>query len=246
LADAPAVIVSDIHCRPFACPAREVAEIARGEGARTLFVLGDLFDDLHRPLSRADLAHHLARAFGRVSGLEVVYLTSASSHDPCIREPTTIALEGGRVHVYPGSAIVRVGGLVAFMTHGDIAMRNGAHAFLVNYLLGLLGEELFLERRLRRRLGLPPDWWLFMGHTHIAGIDYRSKVANPGSWRESWINRVPYWRPPSYTYLLISSGGIVELKRAKRFLRGRRGAAQRERGGAREGHHEDPGGAEGG
>jgi len=207
-----AVLVSDIHCRPRSCKAKEVAKIAAREGA-SLIVLGDLFDDLHREVSDSELERALHAAFRGVADLEVYYVTSSSSHDPILEREVRLRLGGFIVNVYPGALVARVGQLRAFLTHGDMALRNGAHAFLVNAVALLLGEKLYLEKTLRRKLRLPSDWWLVMGHTHIPGIDREARVANTGSWRVSWSFGIPYWRPPSTTYILIE-GSSIELRAA--------------------------------
>jgi len=218
--EGPTMVVSDIHCPLGRCGvAREVVRVAVARGAATLAVLGDLFDDFRKLVTADELRRALAAAFGPLGGVRVVYVTSGSSHDPILDRALRLQVGGSSFEVYPGGLVARVDGVTAFMTHGDAAMRNGAHAFLANAAMRLLGRGLFLERRLRERLRLPPHWWLFMGHTHIPGIDYRARVANPGSWREEWFRGLPYWRPPSRTYLWVESG-LVELReKHERFLR---------------------------
>jgi predicted phosphodiesterase len=196
-----AVLVSDVHCNPGNCRAKEVAKLAAREGA-SLVVLGDLFDDFHWRVSESELERALRAVFRGVAGLEVHYVTSGSSHDPILERDAHFKLEGLAVHVYPRALVARIGPLRAFLTHGDMALRNGAHAFLVNAIALTFGERLYLEKALKRKLHLPDSWWLIMGHTHIPGIDYEARVANTGSWKAAWWAGLPYWRPPSNTYIL--------------------------------------------
>jgi len=207
-----AVMASDLHCRPGRCRAPLLARLARILGAESLIVLGDLFDDMHRLVSPEELRRALKCAFGDTGGLEVYYVTSGSSHDPILPRDLHFEAGGLRVHAYPGPLVARVDGVWAFLTHGDIALRNGAHAFLVNVAAAARGVRLYLEKRLRRALRLPPSWWLIMGHTHIPGMDRSARVANTGSWRELWVAGLPYWRPPSNTFILVE-GGELRLAR---------------------------------
>jgi len=212
-----AVMASDLHCKPGRCRAPLLAKLAEALGAEALIVLGDLFDDMHRPVGLEELRRALKWAFRGASGLEVYYVASGSSHDPIIPSDLHFEVSGLRVHAYPRPLVARVGGLTAFLTHGDIALRNGAHAFLVNVAAAARGVELYLEKRLRRRLRLPPTWWLIMGHTHLPGVDREARVANTGSWRELWVAKMPYWRPPSNTFILAERG---ELRLARLSLEG--------------------------
>lgn len=215
----PAILVSDMHYRPGSCCINAVTALAAKVGAETFVVLGDLFDDLHEPLSADEVREALRRVFKGVKGLRVIFVTSLSSHDPILQDAVHFKCDGLDLHVYPGPVILRLGGLTAFLTHGDLALRNGAHAFLINYLMKSMGRELFLEKMLRQKLRLPAQWWLFMGHTHIPGIDYEARVANAGSWRGNWVHGIPYWRPPSNTYIIVESGRLElrqELFKVKR------------------------------
>lgn len=200
--DEPALLVSDIHCGCGSCKVRNIAYLAAREGA-SLIVLGDLFDKLHTNLNKLTLERALSTAFKQVKGIDVYYVISRSSHDPLLDDEMFFDLGRVRVHVYPSALVAQISGLRAFLTHGDLAMRNGAHAFIVNATAMLFGTKLYLEKRLREKLRLPQSWWLIMGHTHIPGIDHEAKVANTGSWRGTWVHGTPYWRPPSHTFILV-------------------------------------------
>ena len=211
-----AVVASDLHCMPGSCPARTLAGLAIEYGVEALVILGDLFEDMHRRVSVGELRRALRWVFGGVRNLTVHYVASRSSHDPILDGDVSLEVDGVEIHVYSRPVIAVIGGVRAFLTHGDMALRNGAHAYLVNLLAAVKGERLYLEKRLKRRLRLPREWWLVMGHTHIPGIDYRERVANTGSWRSKWILQIPYWRPPSNTFLLVGSGTPILLSYSER------------------------------
>ncbi|MEM3943231.1 MAG: hypothetical protein QXJ59_04015, partial [Thermofilaceae archaeon] len=130
----PVILVSDTHYRPGSRSIRTIIALAASRGAETLIVLGDLFDDLHRLLSASEVGKALRCIFKGARGLRVIFVTSLSSHDPILRESVHFKSDELDLHVYPGPVIAQLGGLTAFLTHGDLALRNGAQAFLINFL----------------------------------------------------------------------------------------------------------------
>lgn len=220
--DDPIILVSDIHANfsdgKMALMTRLTAEL----GASSLVVLGDLFDDMHRAVTIDELSRALMTIFRRKTVKDVYYVTSLSSHDPILNRDLHMYLDNSRIHSYPGALIAQVGRTKAFLTHGDIIMRNGAHAFMINLLARAFGRTLYLERKLRKLLRLPDDWWLFMGHTHLPGLDPASKIGNTGSWRNTWMPGVPYWRPPSRTMIYLE-GNEVRLLHVRGRVRNIKG-----------------------
>ncbi len=212
--DNPALLVSDIHAEFGDRKMALVTCLAAEVGASSLVVLGDLFDDMHRTVTMDELGRALKAIFreSALSELEVYYVTSLSSHDPILGKELHICLGSARVHLYPGVLIAQMGRGVAFLTHGDIIVKNGAHAFAVNLLAEMFGKTLYLERKLRKALQLPDNWWLFMGHTHLPGLDPAFKVGNTGSWRGAWVPGVPYWRPPSRTVIYVGDNEVRLLR----------------------------------
>lgn len=208
--DNPALLVSDIHAEFGDSEIALVTRLAAEVGANSLVVLGDLFDDMHYAVTMDELGRALRAIFREktLSELKVYYVTSLSSHDPILGEELRICLGSARVHLYPGALIAQIGRKVAFLTHGDVIMRNGAHAFAVNLLAEMFGKTLYLEKKLRKALRLPDSWWLFMGHTHLPGLDPAFKVGNTGSWRSKWVSGVPYWRPPSRTAIYVGENEV--------------------------------------
>lgn len=217
----PIVLVSDIHTNFSDEKMTLITRLTDEVGANSLVVLGDLFDDMHRIVTRDELSRAFRVIFRRndVNKLEVYYVTSLSSHDPILSRDLHLYLDNTRVHLYPGALIAQAGGMKAFLTHGDIIVKNGAHAFIVNLLAEAFGRTLYLERKLRRLLRLPDNWWLFMGHTHLSGLDPASKIGNTGSWRNAWMPGVPYWRPPSHTMIYLGDNKIKLLHIGERRVR---------------------------
>ena len=149
--------------------------------------------------------------FKGVKGFTIHYVTSRASHDPILDRPMHLCLEGIEVYVYPRLLIVEAGASTLLVTHGDMAVYNGLHAFAISLATRMAGEKLYLEKRLKKKLRLPKEWWLVMGHTHIPGVDYEARVANAGSWRRMWKRALPYYRPPSNTFIYVARR--VELYR---------------------------------
>ena len=91
--------------------------------------------------------------------------------------------------------------------HGDIIVKSGALAFLINYVAKLLGNNLFLEKMFRQKIKLGAEW-LVAGHTHLSGIDLKEKIVNLGSWKKHWFRNLPYWRKSKPLILVIGEKGL--------------------------------------
>ncbi len=212
-----AVLVSDLHCRFRPCEhAKTLRNIVKREDCECLVVLGDLFDNFHRLASGSEVAKALASLLGPVLRelSMLVYVTSSASHDPILPVRYETKINGCRVLMSPQPLQGILGNVQVFLTHGEIAILNGAVAHAINKLASLRAGELYIEKKLKLALRLPASTWLIMGHTHIPGIDYEHRVANTGSWQEKYLfGFLPYWRHPSRTYILIADGRVV-LKRA--------------------------------
>jgi len=203
-----ALVCSDLHCSrgsPCAQLAR-ACSLAESLEADCLAVAGDLFNDLHEPVSAEKLAEEVKRILGAAEPPRlIVYATSLSSHDPILPGVVEAPLGRARLVAVPGVAVLDVSGLEVCVLHGDILFGNGAAAYLFNRLASLLGRPLLVEEKLRERLRC--QGLLVAGHTHIAGLDTVRGVANPGAWRREWIPGLPYWRRPSETCIVVDGGG---------------------------------------
>ncbi len=200
LEEAVTLFVSDIHYREGDATPRLIAGLVRRLGAGRLVVLGDLFDDLHRPLTPDELGRCVRGALSPVLERvdEMIYVVSGGQHDPIV--PGTLRLDlGPRVLVTDRPLYATIGGQGFLLTHGDVAILNGAVAYAVNRAARVLGCDLFLEKALRARFRLGPRDWLIMGHTHLPGIDGTWRVANTGCWKRTWALGLRYWRRPTFT-----------------------------------------------
>ena len=207
-----ALLVSDLHCSEIPCKHADVlARIMKHGACDTLIVLGDLFERFHRRASCKEVVVSVLRTLRPLleGARNIVYLTSWASHDPLIESPCTYDVNGLTIAVSPYPLRDEIGGVEVYLTHGDLAVGSGALAYAINKFMCALGEDLYIEKRLKNALGLPPHVWLVMGHTHIPGIDPKARVANTGGWKEKVWGWIPYWKQPSYTYIYISEGKIT-------------------------------------
>ncbi len=197
-----ALIFSDTHCKTgrLCGPVLKILNTAREEDVDCVAILGDLFDDLHVRVGPAMLVSEMARlGFNKYSPKYILYTPSSSSHDPILGE-AELNLGGTTIHV-ARVINIELGGENVCLTHGDVAIPNGAIAYFVNKAAAVLGKSLFLEEQTRKKLCVK-NGWFFMGHTHIPGLDHERKLGNPGSWRAEWHARLPYWRSPSNSFIL--------------------------------------------
>ena len=211
-----AILLSDIHCPRGHCPlGGEIAEIVQEEEVECVFVLGDLFENFHIEAEESEVISAVQSVLKPIlrKVKTLVYITSSSSHDPIVKGAIQSTIDNTTIIVSPTPLKVRVGNITLYLTHGDIAVTNGAVAFVINKVYALLrNEDLHLEKELKTRMNIPSESWLIMGHTHVPGIDYTHKVANAGSWKTSWKWGIQYWKPSSRTYILIKNDK-VELRK---------------------------------
>ncbi|RLE80677.1 MAG: hypothetical protein DRJ51_05385 [Thermoprotei archaeon] len=199
------IIVSDVHVGAQNSLNSTLGGILRKTHAEVLVIAGDLID--HGPALRSSKSlSHVIRAIEILSKdsrfKRIIYVPSHSSHDPLF--PRNIIL---RIRRSPEILLVTSRGILLrsrnqsiHVTHGDYVCRNGALAFITNMAARqLFGISLFLEKLLKRVLGIPWSHWLVMGHTHIGGIDHEHHVANCGSWRR-------YWREPVKGLVKVDKG----------------------------------------
>ncbi len=214
------IIVSDLHCTNECKPLCRILEISQKNSVGTIIIIGDLFDDMHFNVSCkvviARIKKYLSKCIENLPvNIEIIYVTSRASHDPILQNNCVekIKINGKQVYLkfFNSPIIAKIDKYKVFLTHGEIIVKNGAIAFLVNNIMRRLGMELFLEKMLRKKLGLDDETFLVMGHTHIEGIDLRHLVANTGSWKEKWRGKISYWRKPRKSFILIKDGTLKLL-----------------------------------
>ncbi|MEQ9715461.1 MAG: metallophosphoesterase family protein [Candidatus Asgardarchaeum sp.] len=186
------LIISDLHIKykkQRQPNLDKLLKIIREKEIDTLIIAGDFLDN-HLKISLNQLKNIVIEGLSKIgvdkfANLRVFYVMSLSSHDPIIND-TLIEFEHDdslKVTIVRGALKITIGNCNFLVLHGDYAARNGAVARFINLLmLKLRKQQLYIEKLLKRKLQLSKNEWLIMGHTHIAGIDYKYKVANCGSW----------------------------------------------------------------
>ena len=209
-----AIIASDLHCkRDKPCRALQyILEAYKTFSADCLIIAGDLFEDLHFPLSPREVIYYIKRIVdNKALPKKLIYVTSGASHDPIIDNVAIIDEDGGIIVIAPRKLVIGIGGRKVCVVHGDIFLKNGVLAHLYNRISSFLGKKLALEERLKEIFGSECEW-LIAGHTHISGIDYARKVANPGTWKNTWFFQLPYWRRSTNTFIYFGRKKITLIK----------------------------------
>ncbi len=202
------LFVSDLHIPKSLKTGKKycvIGEYMEKNNIRLLFILGDLFDDFHVEVSSNQLKVKLREIIKilKLPPHTFVYITfSSSSHDPKIKREGA-KVKQGSVEIIATNNPIR---LIAdnrefYLLHGDLGVKNGALAYLLNKAACFLGYPYFVERSLKKSLRLKEKSWLIMGHTHAPFIDDNFKLANTGSWKH-------YWRSSSDNVILYDSGSL--------------------------------------
>ncbi|MGQ4913949.1 MAG: metallophosphoesterase family protein [Candidatus Asgardarchaeia archaeon] len=221
ITDKKILVISDLHL--FAernCDSSILYKIVNDEKPDMIILAGDVLE-YHKKVDEKTLKSLLEKCFFKsdnnnlIATSDIIYLTSLSSHDPILNRKE-IRLEINDVEFTIIRGCIKLFGQnhnSIFICHGDYIARNGAVAGILNKVMSHFGKNLFLEKMLKKRICENEDDWLIMGHTHIPGIDYNSRVANTGAWKAHPL------RGPSYTYVVIDfekyEGEKVLLKSIK-------------------------------
>ncbi|RLE84764.1 MAG: hypothetical protein DRJ41_02560 [Thermoprotei archaeon] len=206
-----ALLISDIHCRNYCKPLKIILNLAERRKYDVVIILGDLLDDSHKPANKSTIVHLLSKTLGGEKlNIELIYVLSTASHDPLLPRPYLLSGEiAKKLVVSPYPVALRVDQFSLFLTHGEIIVKSGALAHIINLVLGKLGVELAIEKIMKRSLmACFADEWLIAAHTHIPGLDFEYKVGNTGNWRLMWQRKIRYWKPPTYSLIEISKKGI--------------------------------------
>ncbi|MGQ4833576.1 MAG: hypothetical protein ACP6IS_06760 [Candidatus Asgardarchaeia archaeon] len=179
---------SDTHLNSHKKNLEPLARFLLTQKPEYVIIAGDLLDNRKR-MNLDEFSILLKDALTRIgvfqlSDIEIFYVTSLSSHDPIInRAYLSITIDKLKVHVIQGALLFKTSSYQFFVLHGDYFSRNGAIAGLINVIMKkAFGKSLWSECFLKKKLNLPINTWLIMGHTHSPGIDNKCKVANTGSW----------------------------------------------------------------
>ena len=167
------LFISDLHLRantPFPFTEQLRACVER-ENIENLVIDGDLFDspeDADKILRTADKLDFLGL---REVPLKSYWVLGSPRHDP--HDPTTTSL-----NVLGKCAIFTYDGFSVVAYHGhDLSLKGGiAHA--INRFI----SPLIVEKMWKRLAHVDDNTWVIFGHTHIPGLDLKSRIGNCGAW----------------------------------------------------------------
>lgn len=180
------MVVSDIHLKRGEAVPEKLVLATEKVSPECIIFTGDLID-YRKKLDNSEIESLVRSIFeklvSRVSVRKIYYVLSTSSHDPKLKEKHVVSIGETEVVICPGLLELRVDGENYFFAHGDYACRHGTVARVLNRIAGKFGRKMFVENLAKRAYGIPREYWLFVGHTHMLGIDHKNRVANPGSWK---------------------------------------------------------------
>ena len=128
------------------------------------------------------------------SSVDLFWVVGSPPH-----EPVDMAMEEkdpGSITVLGDCAVIECGSVEVIVYHGHDMSNRGVYGHLWDRFV----SRLSLERVWKRFANVDTTMWVIFGHTHIPGVDARSRVANCGGRSTNLIVR------PSGTGILISEG----------------------------------------
>ena len=185
------LIVSDLHMDPETCTFQFLEDVLKQQEVTTLVIAGD-FLEFHQKIDKKKAHKLIEKCFSNfpISSVEKILITlSHASHDPIIDKEMIFTYNNLEIRLIPGFLKIVLEKYNVYISHGDYFCRNGAIAGVLNKVFSVFGKILISEKILKRIIKTGNNDWLISGHTHIAGIDEKAKVANPGAWHKH-IGRV--------------------------------------------------------
>ena len=186
------LFISDLHLRastPFPFTEQLRACVER-ENIENLVIDGDLFDspeDAQKILGTADKLDFLGL---REIPLKSYWILGSPKHDP--HNPTTTNLK-----VLGRCAIFAYDELSVVVYHGhDLSLKGGIAHGINRFISPLIVEKMW--KRLAR---VDANTWVIFGHTHIPGLDMKSRIANCGAWATYRLVR------PTGTGIILNAKG---------------------------------------
>jgi UDP-2,3-diacylglucosamine pyrophosphatase LpxH len=192
------LFISDLHLKSdqsFNHP-DDLHNFVQMNSVSNLVVNGDLFD------SRKD-AREILKKWSKTGALKafglgdlpvnLFWVLGSPAHDPFGFEESQIAASGITVLGQCAWIECDAGRVLAY--HGHDMSRIGALGHAWDRFVSGLG----LERLWKRLAKVDESVWVVFGHTHIPGLDPRTRVANCGGWK-----RVPLV-PQSRTGVLFAT-----------------------------------------
>jgi UDP-2,3-diacylglucosamine pyrophosphatase LpxH len=192
------LFISDLHLKsnqPFS-HANDLRNFVQRNNVSNLVVDGDLFDshkDARKILKKWSQTGALkALGLGDLP-VNLFWVLGSPAHDPFGFEESQNVADGIAVLGQCAWIECDAGRVLAY--HGHDMSRIGALGHAWDRFVSGLG----LERLWKRLAKVDGSIWVVFGHTHIPGLDQRSRVANCGGWK-----RAPLV-PPSRTGVLFAT-----------------------------------------
>ncbi|MDD5144930.1 MAG: metallophosphoesterase family protein [Candidatus Pacebacteria bacterium] len=199
------LIVSDLHLennkRDLSC----IGEFLDKNDIGNLVIGGDLFDMKQNTELSDKLINTVKEMLGIRDGKtnRFFYVLSLHDHDPMFKKEKE-EMKNGKEEINIVKGILRLNAKnnqSFYVLHGDYLAKDGG----IPYLINRFGISLLYEKIVKKAIGAKNGDWAIMGHSHLPGIDYGSRVANTGS----WLNRIV---SASDTGILLTEGEDLYYK----------------------------------
>ncbi len=144
---------------------------------KNIVIVGDLFDSpkYYKKLGKNDVerVHKIPKILGLDSNIKIYFLRGTNLHDPVIKEKTENFIPLGKIAEFD------INGLKVVATHGD-DLSDGILAFIISKII----KKPILERAWKKFAKIDDNTWVIFGHSHVAKIDKKYKVASCGGFKK--------------------------------------------------------------
>jgi predicted phosphodiesterase len=202
------LFISDLHLKanePFN-HAKDLRNFIVTNHVSNLVIDGDFFDS---PKDAQGILGTSRSQIGALNALgledlsvDLFWVLGSPVHDP-LDLPERHA-DAEDLVVLGNCALIDCGRLRVLAYHGHDMSHIGALGHAWDRFVSGLG----LERLWKRLANVDKTVWVIFGHTHVPGVDMRSRVANCGGWQ-----KVPFVRPTNTGILVCDGHTAPELAR---------------------------------
>jgi predicted phosphodiesterase len=194
------LFISDLHLRSNQLfnYAEDLRDLVETNNVSNLVINGDLFDspeDGQEILGTSRSERSILDSLGlEGSSANVFWVVGSPPHEPV--DLANEEKDPGGITALGECAIITCGSLEVMAYHGHDMSNRGGYGHLWDRFV----SRMSLEKAWKRFANVDKEVWVVFGHTHIPGIDARSRVANCGGWSTSLIMRA------SRSGILVSEG----------------------------------------